>query len=65
MIESVVLVMAVVSTDGRELVSVRMPYETAAQCEAAAHAARWVIPDGYGLDAVAHCETDESGELAL
>ena len=62
MIESVVLVMAVVSTDGRELVSVRMPYPTEKACMAAALSARWVIPADHGLEAVATCvDSDDQG----
>ena len=65
MIESIILVMSVIATDGRELVSVRMPYKTQAQCEAAAHAARWVIPAGYGLEAIAVCEPSEEGQVKI
>ena len=65
MIESIILIMSVIASDGRELVSVRMPYTSIEKCEAAAHAARWVIPKDYGLEAVAMCVEPDNDAVFL
>ena len=62
---TVILIMSVVATDGSQLVQVRMPYETTEKCEAAAHSARWVLPAGLGLEAVAKCEAETDADIAL
>ena len=61
---TILLIMAVVTSDGTPLVSVRMPFASLEQCEAAAHAARWVIPAGKGLDATATCVRDYEQQTA-
>ena len=58
------LLMSVVTADGTPLVSVRMPYDSLAQCEAAAYSARWVIPAEHGLEATATCVRDYEQQTA-
>lgn len=61
---AVLLVMSIVATsNGQELVSVYMPYDDMAQCKQAATAARWLYPDGYGLQAQAECVINEGATI--